>query len=44
MINIVKKKRAKWDLRHEFYINIIKNHLENNLFVNHEDEINAHVL
>ena len=44
MINVVEKKRIKWDLRYKFCINIIKNRFENNLFVNYENEINAHIL
>ena len=44
MIDIVEKKRIKWDLKYEFYINIIKNRFRNNLFMNYENEINAHVL
>ena len=44
IIDIVKEKRVKWNLRYEFYINIIKNHFKNNLFMNHKDEVNAHIL
>ena len=44
IINIVEKKRVKWDLKYKLYINIIKNRFKNNLFINHKNEINARIL